>query len=78
MLPAKQQGALAFIGNYDPHTGVTADVTKANGHAAVTMRRLIAMGLISAKIPRFANPLGLTVTYYTLTPLGEARLKGGS
>jgi hypothetical protein len=63
MTPAERQ-ALALLA--DCGSGATGPALAARGVAQVTLDRLVARGLVTARLRTFANPPGLTVTHYWL------------
>jgi hypothetical protein len=56
--------ALALLA--DCGSGATGPALAARGVASATLDRLVARGLVTARLRTFANPPGLTVTHYWL------------
>jgi hypothetical protein len=56
--------ALALLA--DCESGATGPALAARGVAEATLDRLVARGLVTARLRTFANPPGLTVTHYRL------------
>jgi hypothetical protein len=54
----------------DCSSGATGPALEARGVTTVTLDRLIAQGLVFARLRHFANPRGLTVMHYWLVPNG--------
>jgi hypothetical protein len=54
--------ALALLA--DCSSGATGPALAARGVTQVTLDRLVARGLVTARLRTFANPPGLTVTHY--------------
>jgi hypothetical protein len=50
----------------DCESGATGPALEARGVASATLDRLVARGLVTARLRTFANPPGLTVTHYRL------------
>jgi hypothetical protein len=63
-MTAAEHAALVLLA--DCGSGATGPALAARGVTSVTLDRLIARGLVTARLRTFANPPGLTVTHYWL------------
>lgn len=71
-LTAPQFKALAILGDCD--VGATEDALLALGVTQDALAALVEFRFAGAYVARFANPAGLKVTRYWITPLGMIRL----